>query len=64
MGEISAASREQRTGIEEVGRAITQMDEMTQQNAALVEEATAAAESMKEQATRLTQLVGVFKVSI
>ena len=62
MGEITAASHEQSTGIEEVGRAISQMDEMTQQNAALVEEATAAAESMREQATRLTQMVAVFKI--
>jgi methyl-accepting chemotaxis protein len=62
MGEITAASREQSTGIEEVGRAISQMDEMTQQNAALVEEAAAAAESMREQASRLTQVVAVFKL--
>ena len=63
MGEITAASHEQSTGIEEVGRAISQMDEMTQQNAALVEEATAAAESMREQATRLTQVVAIFKLN-
>ena len=63
MGEITAASHEQSTGIEEVNRAISQMDEMTQQNAALVEEAAAAAESMREQAARLTQVVAVFKLN-
>ena len=50
MGEITAARQEQSSGIEQVNQAITQMDEMTQQNAALVEEAAAAAESMQEQA--------------
>ena len=48
VAEISAASNEQSTGIEEVNRAITQMDEVTQQNAALVEEAAAAAGSLQE----------------
>ena len=62
MGEITAASHEQSTGLEEVNRAISQMDDMTQQNAALVEEAMAAAESMREQAARLTEVVAVFKV--
>jgi methyl-accepting chemotaxis protein len=50
MGEISAASAEQSTGIEQVGQAVTQMDSVTQQNAALVEEAAAAAQSLAEQA--------------
>jgi hypothetical protein len=62
MGEITAASEEQSSGIEEVSRAITQMDEMTQQNAALVEQAAAAAESMQEQAVKLAQAVATFKL--
>ncbi|KCW99332.1 methyl-accepting chemotaxis protein [Xanthomonas arboricola] len=63
MGEISAASQEQSAGIEQVNTTVTQMDETTQQNAALVEEATAAARSMEEQAVQLTQAVSVFKIS-
>ena len=62
MGEITAASQEQSTGIEEVNRAITQMDEVTQQNAALVEQAAAAAQSLQDQAGRLATVVGVFKL--
>ena len=62
MAEISAASNEQSTGIEQVNQAITQMDEVTQQNAALVEEAAAAAESMEEEAQHLSQSVSVFKL--
>jgi len=62
MSEISAASQEQSVGIEEVNRAIRQMDDMTQQNAALVEEAAAAAQSMQEQASRLAQTVSVFRL--
>ncbi|AKZ61546.1 chemotaxis protein [Herbaspirillum hiltneri N3] len=62
MGEITAASQEQSSGIEEVNRAITQMDETTQQNAALVEQAAAAAQSLQDQAQRLTQSVSVFKL--
>ncbi|WP_042828161.1 methyl-accepting chemotaxis protein [Xanthomonas vesicatoria] len=62
MGEISAASQEQSTGIEQVNQTITQMDETTQQNAALVEEATAAARSMEEQAGHLAEAVSVFKL--
>jgi methyl-accepting chemotaxis protein len=61
MGEISAASTEQSLGIEQVNRAITQMDETTQQNAALVEEAAAAAESLQDQAASLSQAVAVFR---
>ncbi|MEA9565207.1 methyl-accepting chemotaxis protein [Xanthomonas sp. WHRI 8932A] len=61
MGEISAASQEQSAGIEQVNQTITQMDETTQQNAALVEEATAAARALEEQAMGLTEAVAVFK---
>ncbi|MCM5618810.1 methyl-accepting chemotaxis protein, partial [Xanthomonas hortorum] len=61
MGEISAASQEQSAGIEQVNQTITQMDETTQQNAALVEEATAAARALEDQATQLTDAVAVFK---
>ncbi|QBH01996.1 methyl-accepting chemotaxis protein [Xanthomonas oryzae] len=61
MGEISAASQEQSAGIEQVNQTVTQMDETTQQNAALVEEATAAARSLEEQAVGLTEAVAVFK---
>ncbi|WAW93268.1 methyl-accepting chemotaxis protein [Xanthomonas citri pv. malvacearum] len=61
MGEISAASQEQSTGIEQVNQTVTQMDETTQQNAALVEEATAAARALEEQALGLTEAVAVFK---
>jgi len=63
MGEITAASQEQSAGIEEINRAITQMDETTQQNAALVEQAAAAAQSLQDQAGRLTQAVSVFKIN-
>jgi methyl-accepting chemotaxis protein len=62
MAEITAASVEQSAGIEQVNLAITQMDEVTQQNAALVEEAAAAAEALEEQAQNLSVSVGTFKV--
>ncbi len=62
MAEITAASSEQSLGIEQVNTTITQMDEVTQQNAALVEEAAAAAESLEEQAQNLAQAVSVFKL--
>ncbi len=62
MAEISAASQEQSSGIEQVNQTVTQMDETTQQNAALVEEATAAARSMEEQAIHLANEVAVFKL--
>jgi len=62
VGEISSASQEQSEGIEQVNLAIAQMDEVTQQNAALVEEAAAAAQSLQEQAETLTQTVGFFKL--
>lgn len=60
-GSISAASVEQSRGIDQVGSAVTQLDQVTQQNAALVEEAAAAAEGMKHQALKLAQTVAVFK---
>jgi len=62
IGEISTATREQSGGIGEVSDAMGRLDEVTQQNAALVEESTAAAMSLNEQAARLEGLVGVFRV--
>ncbi|MGZ5008287.1 MAG: methyl-accepting chemotaxis protein [Methylobacter sp.] len=62
MAEITAASTEQSSGIEQVNMAIAQMDDVTQQNAALVEQAAAASELLEEQARNLTVTVGVFKV--
>ncbi|WP_432239124.1 methyl-accepting chemotaxis protein [Herbaspirillum robiniae] len=62
VAEISSASQEQSEGIEQVNIAISQMDEVTQQNAALVEEAAAAAQSLQEQAEKLTDTVSVFKL--
>ncbi|MDD2863491.1 MAG: methyl-accepting chemotaxis protein [Methylococcales bacterium] len=61
MGDITAASVEQSTGIAQVNNAIAQMDEVTQQNAALVEEAAAGAESLEEQARKLSVTVANFK---
>ena len=63
MGEISAASSEQSTGVSQVGEAITQMDQVTQQNAALVEEMAAAAGSLSHQAKDLVDAVSIFKLS-
>ena len=62
IGEISAASMEQSTGIGQIGDAVTQLDQVTQQNAALVEESAAAAESLKVQAAQLAQVVSVFRL--
>jgi methyl-accepting chemotaxis protein len=62
VGEISAAAGEQSDGIGQVNTAVNQLDQMTQQNAALVEESAAAAESLKDQAARLAQVVQVFRV--
>ncbi|CTP88687.1 methyl-accepting chemotaxis protein [Xanthomonas graminis] len=62
MGEIAAASQEQSAGIEQVNQTVTQMDEATQQNAALVEKATAAARAMEDQAGQLTETVALFKI--
>ena len=61
---IAEASMEQSAGIEQVNQAIGQMDAVTQQNAALVEEAAAASEAMQEQAARLAQAVSVFKLDV
>jgi methyl-accepting chemotaxis protein len=63
MGEISSASTEQSAGVAQVGEAVTQMDRATQQNAALVEESAAAAESLKSQAQQLVQTVAVFRLN-
>jgi methyl-accepting chemotaxis protein I, serine sensor receptor len=63
MGEIAAASEEQSSGIEQISRAVSQMDEVTQQNAALVEEAAAAAQSLEDQAAKMRQAVAVFQVT-
>jgi methyl-accepting chemotaxis protein len=62
VGEISGASAEQSQGVGQVGEAITQIDRVTQQNAALVEESSAAAESLKHQATHLVQAVSAFRL--
>ena len=63
VGEISSASSEQSTGVGQVGQAITQMDQTTQQNAALVEESAAAAESLHQQAGQLLESVAVFRLA-
>ena len=62
IAEIAAASAEQTQGIEEVSKAVSQMDQMTQQNAALVEEAAAASENLQVQAAKLSERVSQFKV--
>ncbi|MCA1772844.1 MAG: methyl-accepting chemotaxis protein [Halomonas sp.] len=62
MDEISAASQEQSDGIEQVSQAVGQMDQVTQQNASLVQQATVAASSLEEQANRLEEAVAVFKL--
>jgi methyl-accepting chemotaxis protein len=62
MAEIASSSREQASGIEQVNKAITMMDDVTQQNAALVEEASAAAQALTEQASNLTQLISRYRV--
>lgn len=63
VGNIATASREQASGIEEVSKAVVQMDQMTQQNAALVEEAAASGESLEEQAQGLSKLMQFFTTS-
>jgi methyl-accepting chemotaxis protein len=63
MAEITSASHEQRLGIDQVNEAIAQMDQVTQQNAALVEEAAAAAASMQDQAARLAQAAAGFRLA-
>ncbi len=62
IGEIGAATAEQTQGITQVSTAMNQLDQMTQQNSALVEESTAAAESLREQALKLTQVVALFRL--
>jgi methyl-accepting chemotaxis protein-1 (serine sensor receptor) len=64
MAEITAASQEQTAGIEQINSAVTQMDQVTQQNAALVEEASAAAQSLQDEANALAQAVGTFKLDL
>ena len=63
IAEISSASVEQSQGISQVGEAVTQLDQVTQQNAALVEESAAAAESLKQQAANLAEVVSVFRLA-
>ncbi|MDQ1829829.1 methyl-accepting chemotaxis protein [Massilia scottii] len=63
MGDIAAATQEQTLGIEQINQAVTQMDQVTQQNAALVEEAAAASEAMQDQARQLAAVVSVFKLN-
>jgi methyl-accepting chemotaxis protein len=63
MSEITAASQEQTVGIEQINEAITQMDDVTQQNSALVEEAAAASQSLQDQAAKLAEVVSVFKLT-
>ena len=63
MAEITASTHEQSTSIGEVGQAVAQLDQMTQQNAALVEESAAAAQSLKDQSVRLSEVVGTFRLS-
>lgn len=62
ISEIAAASDEQSRGIQQVSLAVTEMDDVTQQNASLVEQASAAAASLEEQADKLTRAVSVFKL--
>lgn len=63
VAEIAAASREQSSGIEQVNRAVMQMDELTQQNAALVEQATASSQAMADQARQLNEMMSRYRVS-
>ena len=63
MSEIDSASREQSSGIAQVNDAVVQMDQVTQQNAALVEQAAAAAAGLQDQTTHLVQALAVFKLS-
>jgi methyl-accepting chemotaxis protein len=63
IGAISSAAQEQGQGIEQINQAIAQMDQVTQQNASLVEEAAAASEAMQEQAAKLAEVVSVFRMA-
>jgi methyl-accepting chemotaxis protein len=62
IGEISLACSEQRGGVAQVNTAVTTIDQMTQQNAALVEQSAAAADSLRQQATRMAELAGRFRL--
>jgi hypothetical protein len=62
VSEIAASSNEQASGIEQVNKAVMQMDEMTQQNAALVEESASASKAMEDQARNMNELIGFFKI--
>ena len=61
--EVTTAANEQNTGISQVNQAVTQLDQMTQENAALVEESAAASDSLSQEAQRLSQIIGVFRLS-
>jgi methyl-accepting chemotaxis protein len=63
MVEITSATDEQSSGIEQVGQAVTQMDQVTQQNAALVEQAAAAASALEQQAQSMTDAVSAFRLN-
>jgi methyl-accepting chemotaxis protein len=64
ISEISNAASEQTHGIEQINTAVSQLDQMTQQNAALVEESAAAAMSMREQSSKLAGAVGAFRLAV
>jgi methyl-accepting chemotaxis protein len=63
IAEIASAAREEASGIEQVNKAVVQMDQVTQQNAALVEQTAAASQAMSEQADQLRTLINFFKLS-
>ena len=63
ISEVTTAANEQNTGISQVNQAVTQLDQMTQENAALVEESAAASDALSQEAQRLTQIIGVFRLS-
>ena len=63
IGTIRHASGDQLSGVSQVNGAVNELERMTQQNSALVEQSTAAAQALREQATRLTELVGAFRLS-
>ena len=62
MSEVNASSRDQSVGVDQVGGEVTQLDQMTQQNAALVEQSAAATESLRDQASRLATAVRAFRL--
>jgi methyl-accepting chemotaxis protein len=64
VGEISTCAADQRQGIDEINSAISKLDQKTQQNSALVEQSTASAESMREQAQELARVVSIFKIGV